>query len=425
LRVVLLSIRDDIKEMLELLRTLDATLDNVFIQKMERPNPKTYLGKGKLQEVRGYLENAEVDMIVVNDTTKPVQRLNMEKELNKEVYDRMRIILEIFQQRAQSEEAKLQVELAALEYEGPWLKELIHKSRMGEHPGLMAGGEYGVQQHYAQNTKRERVIKKRLRAIEKDRETKREHRHREGFILVAITGYTNAGKSTLFNALTHESVLVDDRMFATLSTTTRRLGDHQPKILLTDTVGFIENLPPWLVKAFNSTMEEVFESDIIVLVVDGTDHKDDIIRKAEACLDIIQTGGLKQHQSVLLALNKSDLQTQAELTAKEMMLTEHFKHMPLAVISAKSGEELSTISEMITEAQEDIVQTVMVNMLVPDDDFTPPLVNWLYENAVVKERVENGGEFRVKAVVPRRFLKELEGKCNKLAVDLKIVEEQV
>jgi GTP-binding protein HflX len=402
LRVVLLSIREDIKEMLELLRTLDFTLDNVFIQKRETPDTRTYLGKGKLTEIRGYLEGVEADIIVVNDETKPVQRLNLENELGLEVYDRIRIILEIFKERARSEEAKLQVELAALEYEGPWLKELIHKARLGEHPGLMAGGEYQVRQYFTQNTKRERVIKKRLMSIEHDRETKRQHRHREGFVLVAITGYTNAGKSTLFNALTEETVLVDDRMFATLSTTTRRLGAQQPKILLTDTVGFIVNLPPWLVEAFNSTMEEVFESDVVVLVVDGTDAKVEILRKVEACLDVIQTG--QKQQIVILALNKSDLPDPPDLKEKEDVLKKYFSQMRPLVISAEERSGLPELAEMLFEAQENILQTVLVELEVPDDDFTPPLVNWLYENAVVKEKSGGCGVFRFKAVVPQRFM---------------------
>ncbi len=417
MRVVLLSIREDIREMLELLRTLDFTLDNVLIQKRDFPDTRTYFGKGKLEEVRAYLQNAEADFIVVNDETKPIQRLNMEKELGVEVYDRMRIILEIFKQRAWSEEAKLQVELAALEYEGPWLKELIHKSRLGEHPGLMAGGEYQVQQYFTQNTRRERVIKKRLTAIEKDRGRRRSHRHREGFVLVAITGYTNAGKSTLFNALTEEEVLVDDRMFATLSTTTRRLGDTQPKVLLTDTVGFIENLPPWLVKAFNSTMEEVFESDLVILVVDGTDNGPEILRKVEASLDVVQAGSTSP-QTVVLVLNKADLLSSRELRERVGILERLFTSRQIKVISAKKGAGLDELKELVHTAHEEIVLSAAVEITVPNDDFTPPLVNWLYENTVVKERGEEAGEFKFKAVVPQRLLKELGQRCSKAGCTL-------
>ena len=215
----------------------------------------------------------------------------------------------IFKERAKRKEAQLQVQLAELEYEKPYVKELIHRSRSGEHPGLMAGGEYQVDDYFEMLKKQIKLIKQKLKKIEQDRLTQRKHRQQHGFYLVSLAGYTNAGKSTLLNMLTNEEVLAENRLFSTLSTTTRKISEKIP-ILLTDTVGFIENLPSWIIKAFHSTLEEIIESDLILLVVDVSDPLPIIHRKIDVSLK--ELSELHVSSSILLIMNKKDLVTEKE-----------------------------------------------------------------------------------------------------------------
>jgi len=207
--------------------------------------------------------------------------------MNTKVYDRIRLILEIFKDRAHSREAQLQVELARLQYEIPLVNEWIHRSKKGEHPGFLAGGEYAVQQYYDLIRKRIKKNKEKLDKLKKERNYRRGHRKKFGFYLVSLAGYTNAGKSTLLNNLTESDVVVEKRVFSTLTTTTRKVKESTRQILVTDTVGFIRDLPPWLIEAFHSTLEEIFYSDIILLVVDISENIDEVIKKINTCYQIL------------------------------------------------------------------------------------------------------------------------------------------
>ena len=317
LKCILLTTHSDIREMEELLRTLNWTLVSTVGQTRPSPDPRYFLGRGKINELALTLSGElsgmhpdtptamhsnghaasfpdepgrmDVDLIIANAELQPNQRFNLEQTLHLEVYDRIRVILEIFRHRSVSEEARLQVELAALRYEIPWIREVVHQSRSRERPGWHAGGEYPTRQHIARAHRRQRQIQNRLSRLERNRGMMRSNRRRRGFLLASITGYTNAGKSTLFNALTASSVLVDDRMFATLSTTTRRFGYGDSGLLLTDTIGFLRDLPPWMVRAFNATMEEIHGSDVVILVLDGSEPVDEILGKTETCLTLLSS----------------------------------------------------------------------------------------------------------------------------------------
>lgn len=396
--------------MLELLRTLKAELLGVYVQKRDYPDTRTFIGKGKLEEFKPTILAAKPDFVVVNGPIKPPVRFNLEKEFQLEVYDRTRVILEIFKQRASSEEAKLQVELAELHYQIPMYREIMHRATVGEHPGYMAGGETQVRYYYTQSTKHQRAIRERLAALEGSREKKREHRQREGFITASITGYTNAGKSSLLNALTGESVLVDDMMFATLSTTTRRFGEGQPKLLLTDTVGFIEDLPPWMIEAFNSTMEEVFLSDIVILVIDASDRTFLMTNKVRTCQDIIRRS--LRNQTIIPVLNKSDLVSSAELLEKLEALKPELGSLVPLVLSAKQGKGLEELKQRIFAVQESVRETALMRITLPDDDFTPTFLSWLYKNTVIKEKKIEEGATVIDALVPTRLLKEMGQKAK-------------
>jgi GTPase len=284
---LIISLDKDISEISDLADSLDYKIIKTFIQKREMPDVNTYVGSGKLEEIKKFLEDFEknIDLIIVDGDLKPSQWFNLEKELDIEVYDRIRLILAIFEERAERKEAKLQVKLAQLQYERPFVKELIHRARSGEHPGFMAGGEYQVDDYYESIKKQMKKIKKELDSISQQRQLRRRYRYKSGFYTVSLAGYTNAGKSSLLNILSDEKIKVEGKLFSTLSTTTRKIQKKNLPILVTDTVGFIKNLPSYIIDAFHSTLEEIEVADVIVLVVDSSEDKINISNKLKVSLD--------------------------------------------------------------------------------------------------------------------------------------------
>jgi len=280
---MIISLEEDTVEMEELARAMNYRIKRIFVQKRGSPHPKFFMGKGKVAEIGLFLKEEEgrsIKMAVVNSPLKPTQIFHLQNAWDVTVFDRTRLILEIFSYRARSQEARLQVELAKLEYEVPLVKELIHRAKMGEHPGYMAGGEYQVDQYYEMIRKRLKKIRTRLKTVKKDRSEKRRHRREKGFFLISIAGYTNAGKSMLLKTLTSEDVIIEDKVFSTLVTLTRRgQGKRGGAFLFSDTVGFIKDLPPWLIEAFHSTLEEIFLADIVLLVIDVSEEVDTILSK--------------------------------------------------------------------------------------------------------------------------------------------------
>ncbi len=386
-KCIILSTTHELFELKELMRTLDMEVERVFVQ--ERPmHPRFFLGTGKIEEVKEYLEeHEEIEAIVVNAELKPAQLYYLEKELKRSVYDRINLILEIFTRNAHSREAKLQVELAELKYQIPFIREYIHTAKKGEHPGFMAGGEYAVDDYYLFIRRRITRIQRELERIRKDREAKRKARRKKGFCLVSIAGYTNAGKSTLLNALSGEHVLVEDRMFSTLSTTTRRINSKR-KILITDTVGFIKDLPPWMVSAFRATLEEVFESDALLLILDVSDPPDVMRAKLKASEEVLfpDIGGTP----IILVLNKMDKVSPEELEMRINMI-ENGKYRAIVPISALSGQNLDILVDEIERA---FSSEVRMELILPNSPETESFLSWLYENAIVVS-VERSEEIKV------------------------------
>ena len=385
LKAIVLTTSEDISELIELMRTLDMDVERIFHQDRE-PQPRTFLGTGKIEEVREWLDDNDVDAIVVNHELRPAQLYFLEKTFGKRVYDRIGIILEIFTRNAHSREAILQVELADLNYQIPFIREYIHSAKSGERPGFMGGGEYAVDDYYLFIRRRMAKIRKELTDIRRDREAKRKARRRKGFYLVAIAGYTNAGKSTLLNALTGEEILVENRMFSTLSTTTRRI-DSPYRILVTDTVGFISDLPPWLIEAFKATLEEVFQADAVVLVLDASEREDVMKRKLKASEEILfpDIGGIP----VILALNKCDSISSEECEERvEMMKGGVYELVP---ISAKTGHGLNALVERLESI---FAPEVRLSVWLPAGQES--IVSWAYDNGVVRSiKRENGIDMEV------------------------------
>jgi GTP-binding protein HflX len=321
---ILLTLDEAPVETVELVESLGYDVAEVIQQNRNHPDPQTYLGSGKLRGAAERLATIGAEVVAVDEDLKPGQIFHIQRLVREElddrgalddlweqarhnygdgiegpsldptggpfeVVDRIRLILEIFRERAPSKEARLQVELAKLRYEMPIVREAIHRAKTGEHPGVVrGGGEYGVDTYYERMEKRRARIREELDRISDQRKLRRKHRRRGGFHLVSLAGYTNAGKSSLLSALTDEKTPVEDRVFTTLGTRTRRFNSSRRDILLTDTVGFIADLPPWIVEAFHSTLEEIALADVILLVVDASDAMDEIERKLESSLDILR-----------------------------------------------------------------------------------------------------------------------------------------
>src|SRR6478736_3614896 len=301
---------DDLSELRELLRTAGVAVVGQAVQHRERPHPNSYLGPGKIQEVKAAAKAADANLIACDDELTPRQERNLEKELGIPVVDRTATILDIFANHASTAEGKLQVELAQLEYNLARMRGLwTHLERLG---GVSSGGfatrgpgESQIETDRRLARSRIAALRRRLEGVKGSRATMRAERDRAHLPQIALAGYTNAGKSTLLNALTGASVGVRDRLFHTLDPTTRVLRIDGRPYLLTDTVGFIRKLPHQLVDAFGATLEETKLADLILHVVDASVPEDEMIEMLKAVDDVLDEIGAGE-QPRLLVLNKAD-----------------------------------------------------------------------------------------------------------------------
>jgi GTP-binding protein HflX len=265
------EVRASLDELSRLADTAGAVVVGELVQKRGAPQPATLFSKGKVEELKGLVASTEADTVVCDEDLTPAQVRNLEKQLDRKVVDRSEIILAIFARHARTRESRLQVEVAQLEYSLPRLRHLwSHLERLGGGIGTRGPGESQLETDRRIARDRVALLKRQLALVEKERRVQRQAR--AGEFRVAVVGYTNAGKSTLFNALTRADVRAEDRLFATLDATTRRLvNTNREVLLLTDTVGFIRKLPHHLVASFRSTLAEVIEADLWLHVVDAAD----------------------------------------------------------------------------------------------------------------------------------------------------------
>jgi GTPase len=253
-----------------------------FIQRLDFPDPRTYVGKGKLEEIKAYMQSDPADMIVFDDELSPSQIRNIDEVLNCKILDRNNLILDIFAKRAQTSHARVQVELAQCEYLLPRLTRMwthLEKQRGGI--GLRGPGEQEIETDRRILRYRISLLKKKLEEIDKQKATER--KNRRGIVRVSLVGYSNVGKSTLMNLLSKSSVFAEDKLFATLDTTVRKMVIHNLSFLISDTVGFIRKLPHTLVESFKSTLDEVREADLLVHIVDishpGFEEQIDVVKQ--------------------------------------------------------------------------------------------------------------------------------------------------
>ena len=332
------SRNESLDELALLVDTAGGVVAGRLLQKRESISSGTFLGKGKIQELKDLIHDCQADVVVFDADLTPGQVRNLEKSLEAKVVDRSEVILDIFAQRARTREARVQVELAQLEYLLPRLTRLWkHLSRLGGGIGTRGPGE--TQLEVDRRRVRERIasLKRQLSRVEKERRVQRQSR--EDVFSAAIVGYTNAGKSTLFRALTGADTLIEDRLFATLDAKARRLhGRRVPAVVVTDTVGFIRKLPHHLVTSFRATLEEVLNARLLVHVVDSNSTQaDEQIRVVEEVLAEIGAGGKR----TVVVLNKTDVADPDVVRGLKQ------KHPGAVELSALTGDNTDALIQRI------------------------------------------------------------------------------
>ncbi len=336
---------DSLEELAELAETAGAVVLGSVMQSREHIHPGTYLGAGKLQELRQIIAEWEADGIICDDELSPAQIRNMEQELECKVMDRTLLILDIFAARATTSEGKIQVELAQLKYRMSRLTGFgVSLSRLGGGIGTRGPGEKKLESDRRLIKNRIAQLNRELKQVQKHREITRGQREKNRVKVAAIVGYTNAGKSTLLNRLTHASVLEEDKLFATLDPTTRSLKlESGQEILLTDTVGFIRKLPHHLIEAFRSTLEEAKYADIIVHVVDASNPQWE--KQMQIVYETLAQLGVSGKKRITL-FNKQDKVTERELF-RDLQADRALK------VSVKTGEGmddfLGTLEKFLRE----------------------------------------------------------------------------
>ncbi len=299
-----------------------------------KPDSRYYLGIGKLNEVETMVKALVPDAVITYHQLNPIQYVNLERRLRTKVIDRVLLILEIFEGRVGSKEAKLQIELTRLRLEIPRVREVIRFAKMGEQIGFYGGGEYAVEAYYRHMVRRASRIRRELETIRRRREMLVTRRKDYGLPQVALTGYTSAGKTTLFNKLTRENKYVDGKPFATLDTYSRLVNFNGINAILTDTIGFIDDLPPLLIESFYATIAEVLNADLVLFMMDISDEYQEFSRKFLSSVGIFSDLGISKSK-ILPVLNKIDLANELNIEDKVDLVKQEFSNY--VMISAKAG----------------------------------------------------------------------------------------
>jgi GTP-binding protein HflX len=354
--------------------------------------------------------------VIFDNPLRPLQSYNLAKATKVENIDRFELILEIFTKRATTSEAQMQIQHAKLRRDLAQAKEKVRLTKKGEQPGFMGLGSYEADIYFESVKKEVHTIRRKLRKIRGKRVLHRDRRAELGFTSISLAGYTKAGKSSLFNALTQETVPVDAQLFTTLSTTTRLITINKKKFLLTDTVGFIDRLPLTLIEAFHSTLEETIYSDLILLLVDASEPLPTIKKKLTTCIETIERIGAAGIPTITL-LNKTDLTQEKELQEKTEALKE--KATILIPISALRKTNLDQLREEILRILKNYVQASFTISLSKE---TRPFMAWLYRNTDVKKAEYNENSVHVifesspttAEKVRSRVEREFKGKVERL-----------
>lgn len=380
---------ESLQELAELAKTAGAEVVGTVIQKRERIHPGTYVGKGKIDEIRTLLNALDATGIICDDELTPVQMNNLQQELESKIMDRTLLILDIFASRAITKEGKIQVELAQLRYRAVRLVGLGSSlSRLGGGIGTRGPGEKKLEMDRRLIKERISQLKRELEHVKKHRELLREGRKKDRVMTAAIVGYTNAGKSTLLNTLTDAGVLSEDKLFATLDPTTRLLElDGGQRIYLTDTVGFIRKLPHHLIEAFKSTLEEAKYADVILHVVDASNPQ--VEEQMFIVYETLRELGVKD-KTIVTLFNKQD-----RLEGNEIL--RDFKADYVLKISARTGEGLGELKETLEKIL--IGNQIYIERTLDYKDAGLLQLVRKYGQLIEEKYTENGIE--IKARVPK------------------------
>ena len=380
----------DLSELRELLRTAGVAVAGELVQRRSRPDPNRYLGRGKLAELRDAIAASGANLVACDDELLPRQERNLEQEVGVPVVDRTAVILDIFADHAHSAEGKLQVELAQLDYNLARMRGLwTHLERLGGGVGTRGPGETQIETDRRLARNRIAQLKRRLERTSAGRRLMRRERERAQLPTVALAGYTNAGKSTLLNALTGANAGIEERLFHTLDPTTRAFEIAGRSYLLTDTVGFIRKLPHQLVEAFAATLEEALEADLILHVADASVEEEELGEMLAAVDDVLTEVGAAEPPR-LLTLNKVDL-----LRQERRRELEH-RHPRAVQVSAETGAGLEALREAI-EARF-LSGLRRMDLLLPYEE--GGRLSELHELAGEVERRDTAAGVRVRARVP-------------------------
>ena len=351
------DLHNSLEELKALVKTAGGITQKVFTQKLQKIYPGTFIGSGKMEEIKEYLQKEDVDIIVFDANLSPSQQTQLEGFFDKPVLDRTAVILHIFAKHARTKEGALQVELAQLEYRLPRLVgSKKYLSRLGGGIGTQGPGETQLEIDRRRIRHKMDFIKKELENVKRHREIYRSKRKGVPLPVVSLVGYTNSGKSTLLNCLCGKTVVVaQDKLFATLDPTTRKIKlKNNQTVLLTDTVGFIEKLPHQLVEAFKATFEEVSESDVLLHVIDGSHPQ--FFKQAETVLKVLEELDLL-HKPILHVYNKLDLYED-----DKVRFLKHPKLFPSLILSAEKNINIDQLFEKMEEFLSAFVEEINVEL---------------------------------------------------------------
>jgi GTPase len=387
---------DELAEARELARTAGVEPVGELVQHRAQPDRRSYVGKGKLEELKHAFAVTGAESVIVDDELSPAQQRKLEDALTARVIDRTQLILDIFALHAASAEGKLQVELAQLDYNLPRMRGLWqHLERLGGGLGTRGPGESQLETDRRLARRRITLLRRRLSGLERQRATRRRERQRSETPTVALAGYTNVGKSTLLNALTSASVSVDDRLFETLDPTTRAFEYEGRRYLLTDTVGFIRRLPHQLVQGFAATLEETLAADLVLHVLDASEP-DDRLDHMQAAVEAVLAEIGADELPLRLVLNKID----AVDVLSRRRLASRFPGAPQ--VSARTGEGLDELRADLAKFFADRFEPV--ELLLPYDE-GGKLAELYALGAPILERVDREDGVYVRAHLPQRELR--------------------
>jgi GTP-binding protein HflX len=372
------------------------------------PDSRYQIGAGKVEELARMVEETGADKVIFDNSLRTLQTYNLAKATHVEVIDRFQLILEIFTKRATTTEAQLQIQLATLRNELRHAKEKVRLSKGSEQPGFMGLGAYEADVYRDAIKRQVQTITKKLAKVREKRVLQRERRTELGFLTISLAGYTNAGKSSLFNALTEDTVRVDNALFTTLSTTTRMVEFSNRKFLLTDTVGFIDRLPLSLIEAFHSTLEETIFSDLIILVLDLNEPIETIEKKNNVCIETIERLGASGIPTIT-ALNKIDLINAAEREQKFESLKNKVKNPIL--LSAKCRTNLNELRRQILRILENYVQA---QFSVPLTGNTMSFISWVHQKTHIQKETFTNDSVEVFFEANPSLAEQIRGKVEEL-----------